>query len=102
MIETDREFLLWLAKRLVYKYGEKPEIISQMMGLINRNRSKYNAYEENLQNMLLFISGTIDSLTNMQKICANLTISNQTDQKLTDQNIQLFDTIDMDNFIKGV
>jgi hypothetical protein len=100
MTESDKEFLLWIAKRLVYKYGEKPDIITQVMGLLNRDRTEKNAYQENVQNTLLFISTTIDSLTNMQKICTNLSINNVT--KSTENNNLSLDNIDMDNFIRGI
>ena len=60
----DDEFLLWLAKRLVFKYGENKQIIDIVTSIITKNQA---------------INNSLDSIyTNIEaKIYANIKISHE-------------------------
>lgn len=102
MTDQDKEYLLWLAKRLVYKYGEKPDVINKIIGIIKRVRTEQKLYQENANNTVLCVSNAINSLSSIQKIYTNSNIGKNIQNIKTTTDPMLFDSIDMDNFIKGV
>lgn len=58
--DKDAEFLLWLAKRLVHKYGEDVEVIHIVEGIVHKNlaiKKSFNfIYNEIFQKMTQIIS----------------------------------------------
>lgn len=52
MTQKDSNFLLWLAKRLVFKYGENKEILSVVSAIVNKNTMITNSVESLKQNII--------------------------------------------------
>lgn len=61
-MDKDSEFLIWLAKRLVFRYGENKEILTIVSGIVD----KHNAIKKSLDSLNHNIS---DGLNQNIKIC---------------------------------
>ena len=98
----DEQFVLWIAKRLVYKYGENPDIISRIATIVKKQKLERRLYYENNQNTIICIDGVIKSLQDLQKIHETYSINDRSKDTILLTNVLSLDDIDMDNFIKGV
>lgn len=109
-VEKDDEFLLWVANRLVYKYGENPTIVNRIISIIAKNRFVRSSYKEGNKNTVLSISNTIKYLESLQN---NLRIQHQSlVSKISQDNLSIpenqqeksvdFDNIDVDSIIRGI
>lgn len=67
MQKRDADFLVWIAKRLVYKYKENPDIINVVQNIVNDNTLDESVYK----NLFLDIHATID------QVVQNLSEQNQ-------------------------
>jgi hypothetical protein len=61
-MDKDSEFLIWLAKRLVFRYGENKEILTIVNGIVEKN----NAIKKSLDSLNNNIS---DDINQNIKIC---------------------------------
>lgn len=111
MIESDKddEFLLWIAKRLVFKYNESQDIIKEIHRIIAKNRIIKSICYENHKNTQIALSKVINYLSNWQKIDISSIHSLDSKTKLNIQpesldktKISSLETMDMDSFLKGV
>lgn len=109
MIDKDDEFLLWISNRLVNKYGENPEIVNRMIGIVAKNRLIRSSYKEGNKNSMLAIGNTIRYLENLQKVIRTQheslvsKISEKTPQeKLEKLEKTDFDNIDMESILRGI
>lgn len=107
--DKDDEFLLWIAKRLVFKYNEPKDIIKQTQRIIAKNRVIKNICYEHHNTNQIAISKVIEYLTNLQKINNGSLYSLQNKINLNSQEESLdktkpfiLETIDIDSFLKGV
>ena len=107
--DKDDEFLLWIAKRLVFKYNESQNILKEISRIIAKNRVIKNICYENHNTNHIAISKTIEYLTNLQKInngslhsLQNKTNLNFEQASLDKTNSSILETVDIDSFLKGV
>lgn len=109
-VDKDDEFLLWVANRLVYRYGENPTIVNRIISIIAKNRLVRSSYKEGNKNTVLSIGNTIKYLENLQNTLRvqhqslvnkisqdNLSIPENQQQRSVD-----FDNIDVDSIIRGI
>lgn len=61
-MDKDSEFLIWLAKRLVFRYGESKEILTIVNGIVEKN----NAIKKSLDSLNNNVS---DGINQNIKIC---------------------------------
>ena len=51
MSDSDKNYIIWIANRLVYKYGENNSILTNVRKILNRldvtKKDKNNIYEKN-------------------------------------------------------
>lgn len=109
-VDKDDEFLLWVANRLVYKYGENPSIVNRIISIIAKNRLVRSSYKEGNKNTVLSIGNTIKYLESLQN---NLRVQHQSlVSKISQDNLQIsdeqsqkrvdFDNIDIESIIRGI
>lgn len=100
----DDEYLLWIAKRLVFKYNESQEIIKQVSRIIAKNRVIKTICYENYKNNQIGISKTIEYLSKLQKIndASLVSVENKTTLTFHNDNESILETLDIDSFLKGV
>jgi hypothetical protein len=67
MQQRDSDFLIWIAKRLVYKYKENPDIISIIENIIHKYGLEQSTYQD------IFF----DVHSNLESIISNLVSTNQ-------------------------
>lgn len=80
-MNKDEEFLLWLAKRLVYKYGENKDILNIVETIIKKHQLIFDIFQENNNSIIndletsMKISSKILNLTknSMDKLRTELT-----------------------------
>jgi hypothetical protein len=107
--DKDDEYLIWIAKRLVFKYKESPDIIKVINRIILKNRAIRSIFLENYNNNHIALTKAIEYLTNLQKINSS---SFQSLQNKINLNFQpesldktkqsILETVDIDSFLKGV
>lgn len=107
--DKDDEYLIWIAKRLVFKYKESPDIIKVINRIILKNRVIRSICLENHNNNHIALTKAIEYLTNLQKINSS---SFQSLQNKINLNFQpesldktkqsILETVDIDSFLKGV
>ena len=102
MTESDKEFLLWIGKRLVYKYRENPEILSIIENIIEKSNSEQSIYH----NFFLDTHNTLGKIiTDMIKV--NKTFSkqffnakDQISQPQIEKVNDIFENIDISQMLK--
>jgi hypothetical protein len=109
--DKDDEFLLWIANRLVYKYGENPEIVNKIISIIAKNRVVRSSYTEGNKNTVIVVNNTIKYLENLQnllrtqhqsvlsKLSEPKIITKETGQNTSEKTN--FDNIDIESLIRG-
>lgn len=111
MIDSDKddEYLIWIAKRLVFKYKESPDIIKVINRIIAKNRVIKSICLESHNNNQIAITKVVDYLSSLQKINTSSFQSLQNKIKLNFQPESLdttkqsiLETVDIDSFLKGV
>lgn len=107
-IDKDDEFLLWIANRLVYKYGEDKNLVNKIISIIAKYRYIRSAYTEENKNTSLAISNTINYLTTLQshmyKQHESLLSKIKTDKEVAqEKEVKIsidFDNLDIDSIIR--
>lgn len=111
MIDSDKddEYLIWIAKRLVFKYKESPDIIKVINRIIAKNRVIKSICLESHNNNQIALTKVVDYLSNLQKINTSSFQSLQNKINLNFQQESLdttkqsiLETVDIDSFLKGV
>lgn len=109
MIDSDKddEFLLWLAKRLVFKYKESPDIIKQITRIIAKNKVIRSISFENYSHNQIAVTKVIEYLSNLQKINDSSFQSLQNKINFKPESLDkttpsMLENIDIDSFLKGV
>lgn len=102
-INTDKDdnFLIWIAKRLVYKYGENKEIISIVESIVQKNKIMISMLDAN---NTISLNGIASVITNLVATRKNIEDNNKhiVDEftKLKHKNqINKFENIDLDSLI---
>jgi len=102
-MNKDSEFLYWIAKRLVYKYGESKEILSIVNSIINKYELLTNYSKSLHQNMN-------DEVEKIQIICQKILQKKHNETCVVKQNIadmrhnivmSSFENIDIDAILKN-
>lgn len=109
-IEKDDEFLMWVANRLVYKYGESPNIVNRIISIIAKNRLIRSSYKEGNKNTVLSITNTIKHLESLQNtlrsqhqsLVSKISQDTLTTQNQPSQNSLDLENIDIESIIRGV
>jgi hypothetical protein len=107
-IDKDDEFLLWLANRLVNKYGENPNIVNRMISIIAKNRLIRSSYTEGNKNTSIAVTNTIRYLSNLQKILGQQhgSLVSKLNSPSENQNPPEaktdFDNIDIESLFRGI
>lgn len=95
MIDKDSEFLLWIAKRLVYKYKENSDIITIVDSIIKKYCMEKSSYEDIFK----------QTNTEIEKIIRDLS---ETNQKFTDkfntakEQLIQFDILNKNNIFESI
>lgn len=67
VLDQDASYLLWLSKRLVYKYKEDPKTIKVVEEIINRNKYELDFYKKIQTSLHKHIDTSITSLEEIKK-----------------------------------
>jgi Ni,Fe-hydrogenase maturation factor len=97
---TDEEFLVWIANRLVNKYGESRDILDRTIKIVSKNRTIKKTSLENIKNHTIIIDNMIHYLTQLQKMNHNDIIVVKNEDIKFDNNCSLLDSVDIDAFLK--
>lgn len=103
-INTDEEFLLWIASRLVFKYKENSSIIDRVKFIIEKDKLIKNVLDSNNISLTKAISETIqylDSIKTKNQSEIKLLSSKFREIKLNN-NIVNLENADIDYILKGV
>jgi|694.fasta_scaffold55843_8 hypothetical protein len=101
---SDEDFLLWIANRLVYRYKENSTIIDRVKFIIEKNKIIRNVLDNNNISMTRAITETIkylDLVKEKNQVEIKSLSSKFKDIKI-DNNIIDLENIDMDYVLKGV
>lgn len=106
-IEKDDEFLLWVANRLVNRYGENPIIVNRIISIIAKNRLIRTSYKEGNKNTVLSIANTIKYLEDLQNTIRSQHASlvndiNKNTEDTTNKAKIDFDNIDIESMLRGI
>lgn len=102
MTQKDSDFLLWLAKRLVFKYGENKEILSIVMAIVEKNNMIINSIE-------LLKNGIVEKLNESIKLSThiiydlkqtNKSIKENINQSKTNIMLSRFEDINIEDILK--
>lgn len=63
MLDQKSEYILWLTKRLVYKYNEDPQIINEVENILNENQSKLSFYRDSHELINKSLKASIHNLS---------------------------------------
>lgn len=107
--DKDDEFLLWIAKRLVFKYNESQDILKQVSRILAKNRVVKNIFYEQYNTNQIALTRVVEYISNLQKINNSSMYSLQSktnlnfqQQSLDNTHSSILENIDMDSFLKGV
>jgi hypothetical protein len=101
---SDEDFLLWIANRLVYRYKENSTIIDRVKFIIEKNKIIRNVLDNSNISMTRAITETIkylDLVKEKNQVEIKSLSSKFKDIKI-DNNIIDLENIDMDYLLKGV
>lgn len=73
MTQQDRDYILLICKRLVYRYKENPEIINAVEKILHQNEQELSFYRDSHKHIDRFIDVTINNLSEIK----NYSISQQ-------------------------
>lgn len=68
MHQRDSDFLLWIAKRLVYKYRENPDIVNVVENIITKHGLEQSSYQEIFIDIHSEITGIVDRLSSTNNL----------------------------------
>lgn len=60
MSNRDNEFLLWIAKRLVHKYGESKDLLTIVETIVKKNDLILDTLQKNQNSILSDLTSSID------------------------------------------
>jgi hypothetical protein len=103
-MNTDEEFLLWIANRLVFKYKENSSIIDRVQFIIQKNKIIKNVLDTNNISLTKAISETIfylDAIKTKNQSEIKSLSSKFRDIKMA-KNMSSLENIDIDYVLKGV
>lgn len=66
MTDSDKEYILHLCKRLVYRYKENSEIINAVEKILSKNEEELSFYRDSHQHIDRFIDITISNLSELK------------------------------------
>lgn len=102
MSNKDAAYLLWLCKRLVFKYREDPKTIKIVEEIINRSNYELDFYKRIQVNLYDHINTSINSLEEIKKYYRNS--ANQANKEYGVSTInsrnKVFENLDLNNIKK--
>ena len=102
MLKKDQDYILWIVKRLVYKYNEDPKLILNIESILDKNQTELNFY----RNTHCSINNEINNaINNLNKIKTSYLTSIKNTQKEYEQNIlhkknTTFEELDINKLLK--
>jgi hypothetical protein len=99
----DSDFLIWMAKRLVYKYRENPDIIKVVDQIISSCSVKNDIYEDFITDISSSIENIIESINQNKQALNNSFLKIQQKIKTKQENIlqnSTFDDLDVESLFK--
>lgn len=78
MLNKDKEYILWLCKRLVYRYNEDPQILLNVESILEKNQTEIGFYRKTHNEINCSIESAIE---NLDKIRSSYKTSAQNTQK---------------------
>lgn len=102
MLDRDSEFLLWLAKRLVFKYGEDKQILDIVTAIVHKHESTTNIINSISKNI---IAKANENIQISHQIIAELQnsyteLKNKINQTKNHIILSSFEDLDIDNILK--
>lgn len=102
-MNKDDEFLLWISKRLVFKYGENKEILDIVNAIVSKNQAIYKVLDTMISTMSEKISENINSsskiLTDLQN--CKKTIIDSVNESKNKILLSKFEDIDISSLLKS-
>lgn len=102
MSEKDKEYILWLCKRLIYKYKEDISILKIVDKILEQNQIELSFYKKTHSNISKQITEAISNLNTIKKSYSD-SIKNTKNEffKETTANINhTFENIDFNNLLR--
>lgn len=102
MLDEKSEYILWLTKRLVYKYKEDPQIVNVVENILIENQSQLSFYKKTHDSIDKFLKASIHNLSEIHSEY-NLGLKNKEEEvnkvKLETKN-EVFENLDLDNLFQ--
>ena len=97
MLNKDKEYILWLCKRLVYRYNEDPQILLNVESILEKNQTEIGFYRKTHNEINCSIE---DAINNLEKIKLSYHSSaenakKQYIQKQTEKTNSTFENLDV-------
>lgn len=101
-MNKDDEFLLWLSKRLVFKYGENKDIIDIVNAIVLKNQAIQKALDVMTNNVSQKISHNISVASEILKDLQNCkkTIIQSVNESKSKILLSKFEDLDINNLLK--
>lgn len=103
MSDNDIQTILWLAKRLVYKYKEDPKIVSTIENILVKEQKEINKYkhicDSNYKNMDIIIDG-LNKIKSYNTITETVVIGTELKSSSIDNANELFENFDFNQLTK--
>jgi len=97
MTSRDREYILWLSKRLINKYKEDPKIYDNVVAILDKDQKQLAFYQQTHSYIDKYISASIDNLDQIRSsyklsiVDTNKQYSSQTTIKTN----EMFENLDL-------
>jgi len=102
MLDKNLEYILWLTKRLVYKYKEDPQIVKTVENILINNQKELIFYKKTHESIDNFLKA---SLHNLSEIHSEYTIGLKNKEKEFSKDSlkhksDLFENLNLDHILK--
>lgn len=99
MQQRDSEFLIWIAKRLVYKYKENPDIISVIENIIHKYDLEKSIYQDMFFNVHTDLESIISNLVSTNQLLFDKFNGSKNKSELIKTN-SIFENLDVEQLFK--
>lgn len=101
MLNKDKEYILWLCKRLVYRYNEDPQTILNVESILEKNQTEISFYRETHNKINSSIAEAMNNLEGI-RLSYRSSAENTKEQHLqkqTEKTNYTFENLDIDKLL---
>ena len=101
MLDKNLEYILWLTKRLVYKYKEDPQIVNTVEDILINNQNELMFYKKTHESIDNFLKS---SLRNLSEIHSEYTGLKNKEKEFSKDSLKnksdVFENLNLDDIFK--